>query len=40
LVYYHFKIKTDMFGICYIAGNPLKYDCTITNNPIYLSGNY
>ena len=32
---YHFKIKTDMFGIGYIAGNPSKYDCTITDKPVY-----
>lgn len=32
---YHFKIKTDMFGYGYIAGNPNKYDCTITDKPVY-----
>ena len=32
---YHFKIKTEMFGYVYIAGNPNKYDCTITDKPIY-----
>lgn len=32
---YHFKIKTDMFGYGYIAGNPSKYDCTITDKPVY-----
>lgn len=37
---YHFKIKTDMKGIGYIAGNPNKYSCTITDTPIYKSGNY
>lgn len=37
---YHFKIKTDMFGIVYIAGNPIKYDCSITNTPVYKNGNY
>lgn len=37
---YHFKIQTDMFGIGYIAGNPYKYDCSITNTPVYKNGNY
>lgn len=37
---YHFKIKTDMFGIVYIAGNPNKYDCSITETPVYTCGNY
>lgn len=37
---YHFKIKTDMFGIVYIAGNPYKYDCSITEQPLYKNGNY
>ena len=37
---YHFKIKTDMFGIVYIAGNPYKYDCSITKQPLYKNGNY
>ena len=32
---YHFKIKTDMFGYGYIAGNPNKYECTITDKPVY-----
>ena len=36
---YHFKIKTDMFGIGYISGNP-RYDCTITDKPVYKNGNY
>ena len=37
---YHFKIKTDMKGIGYIAGNPKKYPCTITEKPEYEYGNY
>lgn len=32
---FHFKIKTDMFGYGYIAGNPSKYNCTITDKPTY-----
>lgn len=36
---YHFKIKTDSYGIVYISGNP-RYDCTITDKPIYECGNY
>lgn len=32
---YHFKINTQQFGIVYIAGNPNKYDCTITGTPTY-----
>ncbi len=32
---YHFKIKTDMFGYVYISGNIEKYDCTITDKPLY-----
>ena len=36
---YHFKIKTDSYGIVYISGNP-RYDCTITDEPIYECGNY
>ena len=32
---YHFKIKTQNFGTVYIAGNPNKYPCTITNTPTY-----
>ena len=37
---YHFKIKTSNFGIVYIAGNPNKYACTITNSPSYSFGSY
>lgn len=37
---YHFKIKTDMKGLGYIAGNPKKYSCTITDEPVYKYGNY
>lgn len=37
---YHFKIKTSMFGECYIAGNPYKYSCSITDKPIYKNGCY
>ena len=37
---YHFKIKTAQFGEGYIAGNPYKYPCTITDTPKYESGNY
>lgn len=37
---YHFKIKTNMKGFGYIAGNPNKYSCTITDKPIYKCGNY
>ena len=37
---YHFKIKTAQFGEAYIAGNPNKYSCTITDKPIYSNGNY
>lgn len=37
---YHFKIKTDMKGNGYIAGNPKKYSCTITDKPVYEKGNY
>jgi len=36
---YHFKIKTVDKGYGYISGNP-RYDCTITEKPIYKSGNY
>lgn len=32
---YHFKIKTQQFGIGYIAGNPNKYPCSITNKAEY-----
>ena len=32
---YHFKIQTQNFGTVYIAGNPNKYACTITNKPVY-----
>lgn len=32
---YHFKIETTDKGIGYIAGNPYKYSCTITDKPIY-----
>ena len=37
---YHFKIHTSMFGEVYIAGNPNKYACTITNSPVYGTGSY
>ena len=37
---YHFKIKTSNFGIVYIAGNPNKYACSITSQPLYKYGNY
>ena len=37
---YHFKIHTSMFGDVYIAGNPNKYACTITNSPVYPTGSY
>lgn len=37
---YHFKICTYDKGIGYIAGNPYKYPCTITDNPTYENGNY
>lgn len=37
---YHFKIKTTSYGTVYIAGNPYKYSCTITNSPVYKNGNY
>lgn len=36
---YHFKIRTDSYGIVYISGNP-RYDCTITDKPLYENGNY
>jgi len=36
---YHFKINTLNFGTVYIAGNPNKYSCTITDKPVYSSGN-
>ncbi len=32
---YHFKIQTQQFGIGYVAGNPNKYPCTITNKAEY-----
>lgn len=35
---YHFKIKTLNKGLGYIAGNPNKYPCTITNKPVYEVG--
>ena len=37
---YHFKIHTSNFGDVYIAGNPEKYACTITNSPVYPTGSY
>ncbi|MBR6689763.1 MAG: hypothetical protein IKL65_00330 [Bacilli bacterium] len=37
---YHFKIKTVNNGYGYIAGNPNKYSCTITDKPTYKNGNY
>ena len=37
---YHFKIHTSNFGDVYIAGNPNKYACTITNSPVYGIGSY
>ena len=37
---YHFKIKTDSYGTVYIAGNPNKYSCSITDKPVYKNGNY
>lgn len=37
---YHFKIKTAQFGEGYIAGNPYKYPCTITESPTYENGCY
>lgn len=37
---YHFKIKTYNKGIGYIAGNPYKYPCTITDYPEYENGVY
>lgn len=37
---YHFKIQTAQFGIGYIAGNPNKYSCSITDKPKYENGNY
>ena len=37
---YHYKIQTDSYGTCYIAGNPNKYPCTITASPLYKNGNY
>jgi hypothetical protein len=37
---YHFKIKTANKGYGYIAGNPNKYSCTITDKPTYKNGNY
>lgn len=37
---YHFKIHTSNFGDVYIAGNPNKYACTITNSPVYGTGSY
>lgn len=36
---YHFKIKTVDKGYGYISGNP-RYDCTITDKPVYECGNY
>lgn len=32
---YHFKITTSMFGTGYIAGNPNKYSCSITDKPLF-----
>lgn len=32
---YHFKIVTKQFGTAYIAGNPNKYACSITDKPKY-----
>lgn len=37
---YHFKIKTVNAGVGYIAGNPNKYACTITDKPVYENGCY
>lgn len=37
---YHFKIHTSNFGDVYIAGNPNKYACSITNSPVYGTGSY
>lgn len=37
---YHFKIKTDMFGIGYISGNINRYPCSITDKPKYEHGCY
>ena len=37
---YHFKIHTSYYGDVYIAGNPNKYACTITNSPVYGTGSY
>jgi hypothetical protein len=37
---YHFKIHTSYYGDVYIAGNPNKYACTITNSPNYPYGSY
>lgn len=37
---YHFKIHTSYYGDVYIAGNPNKYACTITNTPNYPYGSY
>lgn len=37
---YHFKINTSNKGIGYIAGNPYKYPCTISDKPKYKNGNY
>lgn len=37
---YHFRIKTHDKGYGYIAGNPHKYDCTITVKPRYENGEY
>ena len=37
---YHFKIKTVNKGEGYIAGNPYKYPCTITDYPVYENGEY
>lgn len=36
---YHYKIKTYSYGTVYISGNP-KFDCTITDKPVYKHGNY
>lgn len=37
---YHFKIHTSYYGDVYIAGNPNKYACTISNSPSYPYGSY
>ena len=37
---YHFKIHTSYYGDVYIAGNPNKYACNISNTPQFPTGSY